>query len=98
MKIKLMPEYECYPIWIENEGIFDNIDPEELPISLELANRITEWSDKYESTYNKEDPRESGFLNNVDKNNFIKEGEELKKLLIRELNHDYDVILQINIV
>lgn len=96
MKIKLMPEYECYPTWVENDGMFDNIDPKELPISLDLANRITKWSDDYEKTYDKEDPRESRFLSNLDKNSFIEEGERLREELITELKQNYEVLLQID--
>ncbi|MFC0821231.1 hypothetical protein [Moraxella marmotae] len=48
MKVKPMPEYECYPTWVENNGFFDNINPKELPISLNLAVDIMEWSKIHE--------------------------------------------------
>ena len=81
-----MPEYECYPIWIsEDGGIFENIDPEELRISKKLKLKILEWDTKYEKSYDKKKPINSGFKNNKTEFNFEKEGLEIWKDMCNEL-------------
>ncbi|KES16178.1 hypothetical protein GASC598I20_006050, partial [Gilliamella apicola SCGC AB-598-I20] len=32
-KIKLMADYECYPLWIDSDNEVGNIDPDSLLIS-----------------------------------------------------------------
>jgi hypothetical protein len=90
--IKIMPEYECYPIWIsENGGIFENINPRELKISEILKNQIENWDSKFEKTYNKKNPINSGFNNKSQEIAFEKEGVIIQENLVKELN-DYNVI------
>lgn len=96
MKVKLMPEYECYPIWVENKGLFDNIKPEKLPISPGLAIDIMEWSKIYEKTYNHKNPIESGFLTDIDKEFFCNRGIILKERLALELGSNYDIVFIMN--
>ncbi len=38
VKVRVMPDYECAPIW-DDEDV-GPIDPNELPISRELAERL----------------------------------------------------------
>ena len=39
-KIKLMPDYGCFPIWGMDDDNFGNIDPYSLPISKSLAEEL----------------------------------------------------------
>ena len=76
-KIKLMPDYGCFPIWGMDDDNFGNIDPYSLPISKSLAEELLVWS---------------GF-ENIEKENIFKyEGEKLFKKLKLELGDQYTVI------
>ena len=94
-KIKLMPDYGCFPIWGMEDDNFGNIDPYSLPISKSLAEELLEWANKYDKTLNIEEPLNSGFENfeNIEKENIFKyEGEKLFKKLKLELGDQYTVI------
>lgn len=67
-----MPEYECYPLWKFNDGIYDNISPSDLPLSDELIEDIDKWDDLFQSTYNKLDPVTSGFSNSLEEKTFFR--------------------------
>ena len=83
-KIKLMADYECYPIWeVFSDGI-DNIDPSSLPISDRLASRINNWADEYDQTLNHQDPSKSGFNSEEAMKSFEVQG----KLLFNELKEE----------
>ena len=91
-KIKLMPDYGCFPIWGMEDDNFGNIDPYSLPISKSLAEELLEWANKYDKTLNIEEPLNSGF-ENIEKENIFKyEGEKLFKKLKLELGDQYTVI------
>ena len=79
-----MPEYECYPIWIsENGGMFENTNPRELKISETLKNQIENWDNKFEKTYNKMNPMDSGFIDKSEKLAFEKEGVIIQSNLLK---------------
>ena len=48
--LKLMPEYECYPTWQEYGEVYENIDPNELPISEKLKHDLLAWADVLDGT------------------------------------------------
>ena len=74
-KIKLMPDYGCFPIWGMDDDNFGNIDPYSLPISKSLAEELLGWANKYDKTLNIDEPINSGF-ENIEKENILKyEGE-----------------------
>ena len=84
-KIKLMPDYGCFPIWGMDDDNFGNIDPYSLPISKSLAEELLGW-------VNIDEPLNSGF-ENIEKENIFKyEGEKLFKKLKLELGDQYTVI------
>ncbi|BDI18607.1 hypothetical protein ANSO36C_44090 [Nostoc cf. commune SO-36] len=39
-KIKLMPDYGCYPLWWVSSDKIGNIDPETLPLSQKTIKRL----------------------------------------------------------
>ena len=79
--IKLMADYHSFRLWENSPGEVGNIDPENLPRSEKLKERLDSWSEKYDSILNDEDPAESRFETKEDELNFIREGSELAKSL-----------------
>ncbi|RHX77450.1 hypothetical protein [Leptospira yasudae] len=90
--LKLMTDYYCFPLWIkDSSNVFDNIDPEKLPISDILKKRLLSWSTLYDQILNLEDPASSNFKSEEDENRFYEEGESLWRLLQEELRGKYKV-------
>ena len=90
--LKLMADYECFPIWYSSDEGLENIDPELLPISTELKRKLREWSDKYDNTLNIDDPMLSGFRTEDEFYDFKREGEKLKEELSFELEKMYSIV------
>ena len=95
IKIKLMPDYQCYPLWGISENNLGNIDPKSLPISEGLISSLMDWAKEYDATLNLEDPLSSGFATKELELAFKKEGEYLLKRLRTELGNSYQLILKI---
>lgn len=94
--IKLMPDYQCYPLWEYDElGLVANLNPEDLTISKVLIDKLILWSDMYDETLCLDDPINSGFKSIGDEKKFQLLGEELFKSLREELSGQYDVIYEI---
>ncbi|MFS7249251.1 MULTISPECIES: hypothetical protein [unclassified Rahnella] len=89
--IKLMADYYSFPLWNNSPGEVGNIDPESLPLSDELKERLNNWSEKYDSILNDEDPASSDFATKEDQLTFIHEGGELAKCLQVELGDAYQI-------
>ncbi len=89
--IKLMADYDCYPIWHDSDKEVGNIDPSLLPISKNLHECLLSWVDMFDSTLNRADPILSGFKNKDDADEFYAQGEQLMKRLTFELGSDYVV-------
>ena len=87
--IKLMADYQCWPLWKASPGEVGNINPTDLPISQELCERLLEWSLAYGETLNIEDPANSGFESIEAEDEFKKEGRELAELLREELGPNF---------
>ena len=73
-QFKLMADYECWPIWETSEGQYCNVDPAVLGLSERLIDRIEAWADLYDTTYNKENPAQSGFMSTDAQSQFEHEG------------------------
>ena len=95
IKIKLMPDYQCYPLWGISENNLGNIDPRSLPISENLILSLMDWAKKYDATLNLEDPLNSGFATKELEFSFKKEGEHLLERLKTELGNSYYLVLKI---
>ena len=83
--IKLMAEYESWPLWDMTDGQYFNIAPDSLPISADLVRSITEWAEAYEATLDPEDPMESGFDTPEDEKAFDEQGRKLWRSLRAEM-------------
>ena len=88
-KIKLMPDYHCWPLWGVGEAT--NIDPTTLPLTPETVKRLELWALKYDSQLNMADPSSSPFMSEPECKEFDKVGRELQKTLQFELGRDYEV-------
>ena len=89
--LKLMPDYECYPLWeMQGDGM-ENVNHENLPISEELKIRLSKWADRYDQTLNWEDPAQSGFTTHRDKKEFTDEGMSIILRLKEELTELFEI-------
>ena len=88
--ILVLPDYGSYPTWRPGAGEY-NFDPENLPISKDLAEQLTIWGDEYDATLNQDDPASSGFPDEAARNSFAERGAELARRLAAELAGRYQV-------
>ncbi|WP_085690281.1 MULTISPECIES: hypothetical protein [unclassified Pseudomonas] len=93
--IKLMPDYECHPLWNMSPGEYGDIDPLDLPISDVLKSRLKVWATKYDETLDMNYPPNSGFKSKVLELVFKEEGKLLAELLQRELGAEYVILVGI---
>jgi hypothetical protein len=82
-RIKLMADYECWPLWGGAE--FGNLDPNSLPLSDTTVQSLLRWSGKYDATLDRANPIASGFLSDADAATFNEEGWLLWDCLRKEL-------------
>ncbi|MEU4314485.1 hypothetical protein [Nocardia sp. NPDC024068] len=90
--LKLIPEIQCWPTWIRDRGLFDNVDPDSLGITTELAIALHRWSDVWDSTYDLvNDPGNPKFPSEDSERTFWREGAELAHRLRGELGPGWSV-------
>jgi hypothetical protein len=89
--IKIMPDYQCFPLWEADDKEFGNINPDELKISQELKTMIHDWQVMYDNTLDSGSPNNSGFKNPKDIENFEMEGRAIWTRLISELGEKFMV-------
>ncbi|WP_127144995.1 hypothetical protein [Pelagibacterium montanilacus] len=53
-KLRLTPEYQCWPTWDHDEGL--PVDPVNLGLSDALVERIKAWDDRFQAIWDHEDP------------------------------------------
>ncbi|MBC6476809.1 MAG: hypothetical protein GDA56_02430 [Hormoscilla sp. GM7CHS1pb] len=90
--IRLMTDYGCYPLWVEEPDEMGDIDPATLPISQEIIKRLDEWRKAYEEILNLSDPAASGFPSIQAREAFNREGVTLWLQLRNSLWPDYEVV------
>ncbi|WP_336985140.1 hypothetical protein [Asaia sp. HN128] len=89
--IKLMPEYECWPLWYTGPEKFGDIDPRSLGLSDNLVKEISGWAKAYDATLNHEYPPDSRFNSREDAISFVNNGFLLQKKISEELSGKYHV-------
>ncbi|MBB4017451.1 MULTISPECIES: hypothetical protein [Chelatococcus] len=82
-KIKLMADYDCWPLWDLDE--IRNVNPETLPLSATLKAALEAWAASYSETLDRDNPVESGFSSKAAAIAFNKEGRRLRDQLKVEL-------------
>lgn len=90
-QIKVLADYDCYPLWLVGDDVYKNISPDSLPISADLADSLDSWAMEYTATLNRDDPRLSGFPSNAAKRDFVHRGLNLAERLEEELGGAFDV-------
>jgi hypothetical protein len=93
--IKLMPDYQCFPLWEASPGVIGNINPDDLPLSDELKQALSAWADEYDATLNLSDPASSGFSDVEAEKLFRQKGIALGERLRVELGGGYSVVVKI---
>lgn len=89
--IKLMADYGSFPLWEASPGEVGNIDPDDLPLSAALRQRLAEWARDYDATLNIEDPARSGFKDDASKARFKMVGAALADDLQAELGPSFSI-------
>lgn len=92
VKIKLMADYECSPLWWADVDKVGDINLDAMPLSKETIASLEKWADIYNAKLNREDPASSGFSTPEAEVSFEKEGISLWKQLQKELAPDYEVL------
>lgn len=83
-KIKLMADYDCWPLW--GLSAVGNIDPDTLPLSETTKEALAKWAQGYNKTLNRADPIKSGFETPEEASAFNLEGWRLWECLQSELS------------
>jgi hypothetical protein len=89
--IKLMPDYECWPLWEASPGQIGNIDPSSLAISEELKAELARWAESFDNVLVWDDPATSGFSSMDQLVKFRADGFGLAMSLQRQLGHKFMV-------
>ncbi len=93
-KVKVMADYDCFPIWWDQADKVGNIDPKNLPISSVLAADLERWADMFTAMLSRDDPRNSGFKTEQEYRDFDQAGALLTQRLAEELSGKYEVRYQ----
>jgi hypothetical protein len=89
--IKIMPDYQCFPLWrIDDTGV-ENLNPVELPITENLKTMLLDWKKKYDDTLNMSDPISSGFKTDFEENNFEEQGLRIWQQMLAEIENLYQI-------
>ncbi|MBW4507192.1 MAG: hypothetical protein KME64_11860 [Scytonematopsis contorta HA4267-MV1] len=93
IKIKLMLDYGCEPLWWADGDKVGNIDPKKLPLSQATIIRLHKLATTYNATLNWADPGNSpGFPTLESEAAFEEEEISLWKQLQQELAPNYEVV------
>jgi len=94
-RIRLFLEYACSGIWIIYDDGVDTIEPEDLPVSVELQKALALWNRTYQATYDSAVAQDSGFSSTLASRlldeAFNEEGAFLLQRLKDELPDEYDL-------
>lgn len=93
--VKLMAEYECFPLWSIDADNPGSIEPEQVPISERLIQDLWAWASRYDKTLNWDDPVSSDFKSESEKQQFKEDGEKLYRRLQEELGEDVNVTYRV---
>jgi hypothetical protein len=93
--IKLMADYQCYPIWNMSPGEYGDMAPCELPISKELQERLLKWAAIYDETLDVDYPPNSGFESEELESKFKLEGQRIVISLRDELGPEFLVSFKV---
>jgi hypothetical protein len=90
-KLKLMPDYQCFPLWREDPTQPDNIDPSTLPLSAETLSALERWAQAFDARLDLDDPAQGRDIPPAEIDAFEREGVRLWRQLRKELASEYEV-------
>jgi hypothetical protein len=90
-KLKLMPDYQCHPLWGSGPEGPGNVDPSTLPLSDTTVAALNRWAQRFDERLNLEDPPHSREPSAAEVEAFEQEGIRLWKQLRQELASGYEV-------
>lgn len=89
-RIKLMADFDCYPLWDMDDG--GDIDPTDLPLSKAIIERLLNWQKIYDGIIDWDDPAAAGFASEQEEIAFEREGVCLWQQLQKELGDEYEIV------
>jgi len=89
--LKLMTDYQCFPLWGVAPDDIGDIDPASLPLSDATQQRLLAWAHTYDCTLDHDDPSAAGFATIQEAAAFEKEGIALWLQLQQELGADFEI-------
>ncbi len=88
--LKILPEYECSPLWISDDGIlFENLSIEDSGFDTDLKISLNNWSYTFQKTLNQDYPRDSGFLSINDASDFEKKGLKIWDAIVEKYKNRF---------
>lgn len=90
-QLRLMPEFGCWPVWSNSSPY--NVNPADLPISVNLRDAIYDWGKQYNDILNLDDPVSSCFSSQNAESAFKAEGVLLLNRLRAELGDQFELTL-----
>ncbi len=93
--IKLMADYQCHPLWNVSPNEYGDVNPDDLPISQELKERLHAWARAFDATLNMANPADSGFESEEAEAEFKREGYRLLEQLRNELGPEFAVTVYV---
>lgn len=93
MKIKVMADYNCAPLWRDGSDPdpVGNLRPEDLSIGPALCADLWAWASDYDATLVPHDPIRSGFASDLAEQAFDERGRCLAKRVAAELGERAEV-------
>jgi hypothetical protein len=89
--IKLMADYQCWPLWWTDNDAPGNIDPSTLPLTPVTVARLNQWAAQFDKRLNWNEPNATPPLTSDEVDAFEREGVSLWLKLRDELHPDYSV-------
>ena len=90
-QIKLMPDYQCWPLWWAGTHPPGNIDPYTLPLSVETSKRLIAWAQMFDAQLHWDDPGSTTWTEEF-LQKFEQEGFDLWKELTSELAGEFKIL------
>ncbi|ALF90769.1 hypothetical protein CR47_0206660 [Ralstonia solanacearum] len=94
-QIKVMVDYQCHPLWEISPGLYGEIDPNALPISMGLKQKLADWAAEFDETLDMTNPANSGFKSVEVESAFKARGIKLAEQLQNELGRDFIVSVKV---
>ena len=90
-RIKLMADYECWPLWGMHSDEIGNIDPATLPLPARTVARLNAWAEAFDARLDPDDPARSTPVPSDEAERFEREGLALWSLLGEQLGPAFTI-------